>query len=75
MPCLVSLDECIHDALELEWVLEEQCLNSYLNGQKKQFIEQYAELECKTAFIQYVDDSTTYSECIEILKFIIEWSL
>jgi len=65
---LVSVEDCLKN--DLTWVLEEQCLNSFRDGQFKQFNSQFEDLYAPD-FVSYLYDFSSLKYEIEILRHIV----
>jgi len=46
----------------------DDALDSFVNGQKRQFVKQFDELESKSDFIDYICDLGRADEVLEMLK-------
>lgn len=65
---LIALDDALNS--DLSDILEQQVYDSFVNGQFRQFKEQYDKLDDQTSFIEFLDDGE-HLEQLTILKFLV----
>jgi|TARA_A100001518_G_C1227290_1_gene80741 hypothetical protein len=66
---LVSLEDCLNDT-DLTYVLEEQCYDNFISGNKQDFIEEYSNI-CPVDFETYIEQNLTDADQLKICKYII----
>lgn len=60
---LVSLEDCLRGE-DLEFILEDQIVDSFINGQ---FMELYNKLDDKAAFLEYADDKELEAAMLRLI--------